>query len=90
MLNKKFYETCKEYLKREEIKQELVSIVKPFLGAFLSEMYPYILFLVVIILFTFLLILSVLYNLLRLKNILLGEKTTDHFDGSAKNQYFVI
>lgn len=90
MLNKKFYETCKEYLKREEIKQELVSIVKPFLGAFLSEMYPYILFLVVIILFTFLLILSVLYNLLRLKNILLGEKTTDYFDGSAKNQYFVI
>ena len=28
MLNKKFYETCKEYLKREEIKQELLSQIK--------------------------------------------------------------
>ena len=90
MLNKSLYETCKEYLKREEIKQELIGIIKPFLGAFLSELYPYILFLVVIIIFSFLLMLSILYNLLRLKNIILGHKKMDPFDGMSENQYFVL
>lgn len=69
-MSKSFYETCKEYLKKEEIKHDLINILKPFLGAFLNEMYPYILFLVVIILFSFLLMLSILYNILRLKKMI--------------------
>ena len=89
MLNKSFYETCKEYLKKEEIKQELVSILKPFLGAFLNEMYPYILFLVVIILFSFLLMLSILYNILRLKAAIKNIGKTDVF-GMPLSETFVI
>lgn len=79
MLKKSFYETCKEYLKKEEVKQELVNILKPFLGAFLNEIYPYILFLVVIILFTFLLMLSILYNILRLRYMIQKIGKTDVF-----------
>lgn len=91
MLSKSFYESCKEYLKKEEIKNELVSILKPFLGAFLNELYPYILFLVVIILFTFLLMLSILYNILRLKRMIqkLGVGKTDVF-GVPLSETFVI
>ena len=89
MLNKSFYESCKEYLKKEEIKHELVSILKPFLGAFLNEMYPYILFLVVIILFTFLLMLSILYNILRLKRMIQRLGKTDVF-GMPVSETFVI
>lgn len=88
MLNKSVYEVCKEYLKKEEIKHELVSILKPFLGAFLNEMYPYILFLVVIILFSFLLMLSILYNILRLKKMLLKMKCNGGFFGDS--EIFVI
>ena len=87
MLNKTIYETCKEYLKKEEIKQELVNILKPFLGAFLNEMYPYILFLVVIILFSFLLMLSILYNILRLKKMLMRMKYNGFFENS---EIFII
>lgn len=91
MISKSFYETCKEYLKKEEIKQDLINILKPFLGAFLNEMYPYILFLVVIILFSFLLMLSILYNILRLKRMIqkLGITKTDAF-GVPLSETFVI
>jgi len=91
MLSKSFYESCKEYLKKEEIKHELVSILKPFLGAFLNEMYPYILFLVVIILFTFLLMLSILYNILRLKKMIqkLGMSKTNVF-GVPLSETFIV
>ena len=91
MVSKSFYETCKEYLKKEEIKQELINILKPFLGAFLNEMYPYILFLVVIILFSFLLMLSILYNILRLIKMVqkLNMAKTDVF-GVPISETFVV
>ena len=91
MLSKSFYETCKEYLKKEEIKRDLINILKPFLGAFLNEMYPYILFLVVIILFSFLLMLSILYNILRLIKMVqkLSTTKTDVF-GVPLSETYVI
>ena len=91
MMSKSFYETCKEYLKKEEIKQDLINILKPFLGAFLNEMYPYILFLVVIILFSFLLMLSILYNILRLIKMVqkLNMAKTDVF-GVPISETFVV
>ena len=91
MVSKSFYETCKEYLKKEEIKQDLINILKPFLGAFLNEMYPYILFLVVIILFSFLLMLSILYNILRLIKMVqkLNMAKTDVF-GVPISETFVV
>ena len=90
-MSKSFYETCKEYLKKEEIKQDLINILKPFLGAFLNEMYPYILFLVVIILFSFLLMLSILYNILRLIKMVqkLNIAKTDVF-GVPISETFVV
>ena len=90
-MSKSFYETCKEYLKKEEIKQDLINILKPFLGAFLNEMYPYILFLVVIILFSFLLMLSILYNILRLIKMVqkLNMAKTDVF-GVPLSETFVV
>ena len=90
-MSKSFYETCKEYLKKEEIKQDLINILKPFLGAFLNEMYPYILFLVVIILFSFLLMLSILYNILRLIKMVqkLNMAKTDVF-GVPISETFVV
>ena len=89
MVSKSFYETCKEYLKKEEIKQDLINILKPFLGAFLNEMYPYILFLVVIILFSFLLMLSILYNILRLIMMVQKLSKTDVF-GVPISETFVV
>lgn len=91
MASKSFYETCKEYLKKEEIKQDLINILKPFLGAFLNEMYPYILFLVVIILFSFLLMLSILYNILRLIKMVqkLNMAKTDVFDVPISETFVV-
>lgn len=91
MVSKSFYETCKEYLKKEEIKQDLINILKPFLGAFLNEMYPYILFLVVIILFSFLLMLSILYNILRLIKMVkkLNMAKTDVF-GIPLSETFIV
>lgn len=89
MLSKSFYESCKEYLKKEEIKNELINILKPFLGAFLNEMYPYILFLVVIILFSFLLMLSILYNILRLIKMVKKLGKTDVF-GIPLSETYVI
>ena len=91
MLSKSFYETCKEYLKKEEIKRDLINILKPFLGAFLNEMYPYILFLVVIILFSFLLMLSILYNILRLIKMVqkLSTTKTDVFRVPLSETYVI-
>lgn len=64
----KFYEICKEYLKREEVKQELFSVIKPILISFYDEFYPYILFLFVLIILSVMLLFTILYNLVRLRN----------------------
>lgn len=87
MINNKIYEYCKDYLQKEEVKNEIIHIIKPFLGAFLNELHPYILFILVFALFSFLLLLSILYNLLRLKQLVLNNSV---LKDKVYNDIFVI
>ena len=66
-IKNKFIHQCLNILKREDIKNELKNIVKPLVGLFVKEIYPYIFLSILFVLISFLLILGIFILLLRTK-----------------------
>ena len=60
-------EQCLEILKREDVKEELKSVIKPMISLLLQEIYPYIFISLLFVLISFLLILGIFVFLLRIK-----------------------
>ena len=58
---------CLEILKREDVKTELKSVIKPMISLLLQEIYPYIFISLLFVLISFLLILGIFVFLLRIK-----------------------
>ena len=58
---------CLEILKREDVKEELKSVIKPMISLLLQEIYPYIFISLLFVLISFLLILGIFVFLLRIK-----------------------
>jgi len=58
---------CLEILKREDVKTELKSVIKPMISLLLQEIYPYIFISLMFVLISFLLILGIFIFLLRIK-----------------------
>ena len=58
---------CLEILKREDVKDELKSVIKPMISLLLQEIYPYIFISLLFVLISFLLILGIFVFLLRIK-----------------------
>ena len=58
---------CLEILKREDVKTELKSVIKPMISILLQEIYPYIFISLMFVLISFLLILGIFIFLLRIK-----------------------
>ena len=58
---------CLEILKRDDVKEELKSVIKPMISLLLQEIYPYIFISLLFVLISFLLILGIFVFLLRIK-----------------------
>ena len=58
---------CLEILKREDVKSEIKSVIKPMISLLLQEIYPYIFISLIFVLISFLLILGIFVFLLRIK-----------------------
>ena len=58
---------CLEILKREDVKEEIKSVIKPMISLLLQEIYPYIFISLLFVLISFLLILGIFVFLLRIK-----------------------
>ena len=60
-------EQCLEILKREDVKEEIKSVIKPMISLLLQEIYPYIFISLIFVLISFLLILGIFVFLPRIK-----------------------
>ena len=54
---------CLEILKREDVKEEIKSVIKPMISLLLQEIYPYIFISLLFVLISFLLILGICHHL---------------------------
>ena len=63
----KFIHQCLELLQRDDVKDELKNVVKPLVGLFVKEIYPYFFISIIFVLISFLLILGIFILLLRTK-----------------------
>ena len=62
----KLIDQCLDILKREDVKQELKSMMRPMIDMIVQELYPYIFLSIVFVFISFLLILGIFILLLRL------------------------
>ena len=75
MINKnKIIEECINVLKRNDIKNEIISIMTPIVDLILKEIYPYIYLALILVCISFLLILGIFILLLRPKIFLFKNK----------------
>lgn len=63
----KLIDQCLDILKREDVKQELKSMMRPMIDMIVQELYPYIFLSIVFVFISFLLILGIFILLLRNK-----------------------
>lgn len=73
----KLIDQCLDILKREDVKQELKSMMRPMIDMIVQELYPYIFLSIVFVFISFLLILGIFILLLR--NKLLIKNTGSFF-----------
>jgi len=60
-------EYCLEFIKRDEVKQELKNLFKPIIKLILEEIYPYIYLSLLLVIISFFLVLGIFILLLRTK-----------------------
>lgn len=60
-------EYCLEFIKRDEVKQELKNLFKPIIKLILQEIYPYIYLSLLLVIISFFLVLGIFILLLRTK-----------------------
>ena len=70
MSNNVFIEKCFEFLKKPEVKNEIISIMKPFIDIIIQELYPYIYLSLLFVIISFFIILGIFVLLWRNKVIL--------------------
>jgi len=58
---------CLEFIKRDDVKVELKSLMRPMINMILQEIYPYIFISIIFVFISFLLILGIFIMLLRNK-----------------------
>lgn len=63
-------EYCLEFIKRDEVKQELKNLFKPIIKLILEEIYPYIYLSLLLVIISFFLVLGIFILLLRTKKML--------------------
>tara|TARA_B100000073_G_scaffold343096_1_gene347267 strand:+ start:847 stop:1077 length:231 start_codon:yes stop_codon:yes gene_type:complete len=63
-----FFHKCLDILKKEEVKDEIKTFMKPFIDMMLNELYPYIYLSILFVLVSFFLILGIFILLLRNKS----------------------
>ena len=68
-LKDRILEHCLEFIKRDDVKVELKSLIKPMINIILQEIYPYIFISIIFVFISFLLILGIFIMLLRNKSI---------------------
>lgn len=59
-----FVQQCISILKREDIKKEIKTLIKPIMDLIFSEIYPYVYFILILILFIFFMLLVCLILLI--------------------------
>jgi len=59
-----FVSQCLDILKREDIKNEFKTLMRPIIDFILSEIYPYIYLIVVLVFLIFMMILAILFLLI--------------------------
>lgn len=59
---------CISIFKRDDVKMEIKSIIKPFVHDLLEEIYPYLYLSILFVVISFLLILAIFFLLMRYKN----------------------
>jgi len=66
-LKDRISEHCLEFIKRDDVKLELKTLIKPMINIILQEIYPYIFISIIFVFISFLLILGIFIMLLRNK-----------------------
>lgn len=66
-LKDRIIEHCLEFIKRDDVKVELKSLMRPMINMILQEIYPYIFISIIFVFISFLLILGIFIMLLRNK-----------------------
>jgi len=64
-IQEKLIKQCIEIIKREDVKNELKIIIKPFIELILLNLYPYIYFSLLLVIISFLLILGIFILILK-------------------------
>ena len=66
-MNKEIYEYCKNYLKKQEVIDEVKEILRPFVTLLFQEFYPYIYISILLVIVSFFLLLGIFFILMRNK-----------------------
>ena len=66
MLHESFYEKCIEFIKKDEVKDEIKLLMKPLVDIVIQEFYPYIYLSLLFVIISFFLILGIFLLLLRI------------------------
>ena len=61
-------EYCIDFIKRDEVKQEIKNLFKPIISLLLQEIYPYIYLSLLLVVISFFLVLGIFILLLRTSN----------------------
>ena len=69
MLQESFYEKCIEFIKKDEVKNEIKLLMKPLVDIVIQEFYPYIYLSLLFVIISFFLILGIFILLWRNKMI---------------------
>ena len=64
---KEIYEYCKNYLKKQEVIDEVKEILRPFVTLLFQEFYPYIYISILLVIVSFFLLLGIFFVLMRNK-----------------------
>ena len=66
-MDKEIYEYCKNYLKKQEVIDEVKEILRPFVTLLFQEFYPYIYISILLVIVSFFLLLGIFFLLMRNK-----------------------
>lgn len=67
-MDREIYDYCKNYLKKQEVIDEIKEILRPFIAVLFQEFYPYIYISILLVLVSFFLLLGIFILLMRNKN----------------------
>ena len=64
-----FFSKCANELQKKEVRAELRNIIKPLVDIILKDLYPYLYLSISFIFISFILILGIFFQLMRLRNL---------------------